>query len=123
MLDCKVVDRVVRESVSEVSVCDAVESAVCWDERWGRAEVFWEMAVWRFAVRVDERVERRASFSGLRGIGGAGRWEGLTGREMSKGESRRLGGGAGLGLGCGCCGGESWCCCGCCCVGCGACCC
>ena len=65
------------------------------------AEVFWEMASWRVWVRVEERVERRASFSGLRGIGGAGRLE-ETGREMSKGESRRLGGGAGLGLGWGC---------------------
>lgn len=45
-------------------------------------------------------MERRASFSGLRGIGGAGRLEVDTGREMSKGESRRLGGGKGLGFGC-----------------------
>ncbi len=52
-------------------------------------------------MRVNERVERRASFSGLRGIGGAGRFEeAATGSEMSKGESRRSVGGLGLGLGC-----------------------
>ena len=60
-------------------------------------------------------MERRASFSGLRGMGGAGRFEVVTVREMSKGESRRLGGGAGLGFGSGC---DCWVtgrCCDCCC--------
>lgn len=68
--------------------------------------MFCAIAAWRFWVRVEERVESRASFSGLRGIGGAGRLEVETGRAMSKGESRRLGGGFGLGFGCwggGCC--------------------
>ena len=63
------------------------------------AEEFWEMAACRFLVRVVDKVDTRASFSGLRGIGGAGRLEVETGSEMSKGESRRLGGGGGLGLG------------------------
>lgn len=64
------------------------------------AEALVEMEVWRVWVRVLERVVRRWSFSGFRGTGGAGRLE-VMGREMSKGESRREGGGGGF---CGCAG-------------------
>ena len=64
--------------------------------------------LWRFWVRDWESVDRRASFSGFRGMGGGGRLDcDAIGKEMSKAESRRLGAGCGLGLGglyCGCCG-------------------
>jgi hypothetical protein len=79
------------------------------------------MAVRRVWVSVEDRVDRRASFSGLRGIGGAGRLEVETGSAMSKGESRRLGGGARLDLGLVSWAGGRRCCCRCCCVGWGGC--
>lgn len=54
-------------------------------------------------VKSALRWERRASFSGLRGIGGAGGGVAETGSAMSKGEERRSGWG-GFGAGAGCCG-------------------
>ena len=48
------------------------------------------MALCRVWVSVSDKAERSASFSGLRGIGGAGRSDGATGREISNGESSRL---------------------------------
>lgn len=50
---------------------------------------------------VEEMEERRASFSGFRGMGGAGILAvDATGRETSKGESSKSVGGLGLGWGC-----------------------
>lgn len=69
--------------------------AVCWAWREGRAEALEARELWRVWVRVLERVESRWSFSGFRGTGGAWRCEEM-GREMSKGESRREGGGGGF---------------------------
>ena len=40
MLDCRVVERVVSESSSEVRADVALERAKCWDSRCGSAEVF-----------------------------------------------------------------------------------
>jgi hypothetical protein len=69
--------------------------AVCCAWREGRAAALEASEVCRVWVRVVERVESRWSFSGFRGTGGAGRVE-VMGREMSKGESRREGGGGGF---------------------------
>ena len=47
--------------------------AVCWAWREGRAEALELIVEWSCSVRVRERAERRASFSGFGGMGGAGR--------------------------------------------------
>ena len=59
---------------------------------------------WMCWVRVWEMAERRASFSGLGGIGGAGMncVEALVGRGVSNGEVRRSAGAGGGG------GGGGW---------------
>ena len=51
---------------------------------------------WRWVVSVREREERRASFSGLGGIGGAGREGVSVGKGVSKGDERRSAGGGGF---------------------------
>lgn len=50
--------------------------AACWACRGAREEVLDCTEEWRVRVSVREMAERRASFSGLGGIGGAGRLEG-----------------------------------------------
>ena len=93
MLDVRWDCRVCRVSSSDCRVVRVLRRAWCWDERAGRAEAFWAMPLWRLLVRVLERWVRRASFSGLRGMGGAGMLVGWMGRGRSKGESRREGAG------------------------------
>lgn len=73
MLEERVPERVVRASSSELRVCVAADKAACCDCKGGRADAFCPIAVRRVVVMVEERVDRRASFSGLGGIGGAGR--------------------------------------------------
>ena len=60
------------------------------------------MAEWRCCVRVWDRAERRASFSGFGGMGGAEMlvsW-GSDRMGLSKGEERRSSGGLGAAGGC-----------------------
>ena len=72
--------------------------AACWAWRGAREEVLDWMEACRVWVRVREMAERRASFSGLGGMGGAGRLVGwVVGRGVSEGEVRRSVGGAGFG--------------------------
>ena len=109
-----VAERACRAASSDSRVCEAVPSAACCACRDGSAAVFCCTAWCRVEVTVWERVERRASFSGLGGTGGTGtaRFE-AEDRETSKGDERRSswGGGACLGGGgCGCKGGVWNCC-------------
>lgn len=64
-----------------------------------------DMVECSWSVNVPEMAERRASFSGLGGIGGAISGGELAGKGGSKGDERRSTGGCG-GLGGACCGGR-----------------
>lgn len=96
MLEVSVDCRAVREESSVERVERVEVRARDWECRAGSWEVCCWMEVWRWVVKVEERWVRRASFSGLRGMGGAGRLVGcwvVLGRGRSKGESRREGAG------------------------------
>lgn len=68
-----------------------LDRAVCCAERAGRADWLAAWAEWILSVSVADRVESRASFWGLGGIGGGGALEAevVVGRGLSKGEVRR----------------------------------
>jgi len=93
-----------RLDSSEPRLCRVDWRAAFWDWRAGSADVDWLIWLCSEDVIWCERCDRRASFSGLTGIGGAGMFvfEGCEnvdvgpGREISKGESIRSGAGAGL---------------------------
>jgi hypothetical protein len=91
MLEVRVALRVERWCISLFSWERVWVRAVDWDSSGGMAVADWLLELWRVEVRRPERWERRASFSGLRGIGGAGGGVEVTGRAMSKGEERRSG--------------------------------
>lgn len=72
--------------------------AACCEERGWRADEFCEICWCRDVVRRWDRWAKRASFSGLIGIGGAGMFDGWdaaeevgAGNGRSNGESRRFG--------------------------------
>lgn len=89
--------------------CRVLVRAACWAWSGAREAVLDWMEECRVCVRVREMAERRASFSGLGGIGGAGRSAGwAVGRVVSEGEVRRSVGGAGFGACLGFCGVACW---------------
>lgn len=83
-----------RDSRCEISAfrfARVLERAVCWAVRAGRVEVLEVWAVAARVVRVLERCERRASFWGFGGMGGAAPVDCVVvvGKGASKGEVRR----------------------------------
>ncbi len=95
-----------RAWISELSAFRETSMLLCWAARPGREEVVWERECWRWACRAWARLWRSISFSGLGGMGGAGKGTWLAGLGNVRGSSIRSGGGGGLGFDCmggGCC--------------------
>ena len=100
-------ERASRELISEFMLVRVLERARFWARSAGRAVLFEVCISVARVVRVLERWERRASFWGFGGIGGAGAvdWGVAGGRGVSKGEVRRSVGGGFFGWGVG---GGGW---------------
>lgn len=101
VLEAREVERAVRVDSSWFRVVRAVSMAVFWEVRGGRTDWIRVVCWWRVEWRVLDRARRRASFSGLGGIGGDGTLVDADCSSASGASRRSWGGGGGLCCGAG----------------------